>query len=360
MKYALIGCGRISANHIKAARTNNLDIVAICDIDPSKFDIALNEASYNKLTHVQRYKNYKQMLSDHPDIELVAIAVESGKHAEIALSCIDAGKHVIIEKPIALSMADANEIIDRSCKKNVKVAVCHQNRFNTAVLKTRSALEAGRFGKISHGSISIRWNRNEKYYKQASWRGTWDRDGGCMMNQCIHGIDLLRWMMEKEAHAISVCAQTRQRLHDYLESEDLGVAIVSFSDGSVGLIEGTTNVYPESLEETFYLFGENATVKIGGISTNTINVWNFADESKGNKKSSNLKEKIPNYYGNGHIALYADMIDAIKQDRTPFIDAVAGRNALEIVLAIYKSQKTGLPVHLPLDDFASIDMKKIL
>lgn len=356
VKYALIGCGRIAVNHVKAVKNNDLDFVAMCDIDDSKFDIMLEKADVGTFPDTQRYTDYKQMLADHPEIELVAIATESGNHAEIALDCIEAGKNLIIEKPIAMSIEDAEKIIQRAQEKGVKVSACHQNRFNNAVQKTREAIEGGRFGDMSHGSIHVRWNRNKGYYDQAPWRGTWAQDGGCLMNQCIHGIDLLRWMMGGDV--VSVYAQTRQRFHDYLEAEDVGVAVLTFADGSVATVEGTTNVFPKNLEETLYLFGENGTVKIGGTSTNNIDVWDFADSQPGDADARGLQEQTSNVYGNGHTALYADVIDAISNDRAPYVDAKAGRDALEIVLAIYKSQKTGLPVELPLTNFASTDMNE--
>lgn len=247
------------------------------------------------------------------------------------------------------------KIISLSEKKGVKVSACHQNRFNVAIQKLRKAVEAGRFGKLSHGSIHVRWNRDHGYYDQASWRGTWEQDGGALMNQCIHGIDLLRWMMGDEIDEIY--GATRQQFHDYLEAEDVGMAVVKFKNGAIGTIEGTTNVYPKNLEETLYIFGENGTVKIGGTSTNNIDVWDFADETEEDGKNKGLKEETSNVYGNGHTSLFADVIDAIQSDRAPYVDAVAGRNALETVLSIYKSQKTGKSVKLPLTDFASIDMK---
>lgn len=354
MKYALIGCGRIAANHVKAVAANGLEFVAMCDIDVSKFAPLLEKADCGLFSEVQRYTDYHLMLEEHPEVELVAVATESGSHARISLDCIDAGKNIIVEKPMAMSIADADEIVRRAQEKGVKVSACHQNRFNVAVQKMRGALEAGRFGELSHGSIHVRWNRNKGYYDQAPWRGTWGQDGGCLMNQCIHGIDLLRWMMGKP---IRVYAQTRQRFHGYLEAEDLGAAVVSFESGAIGIVEGTVNVYPQNLEETLCLFGETGTVKIGGTSTNNIDVWDFADETEEDHELKGLKEQTSNVYGNGHAALYADVIDAIECDRAPYVDAVAGRDALEMVLAIYKSQKTGLPVDLPLKEFASMDME---
>lgn len=355
MKYALIGCGRIATNHIKAVIENNLELVAVCDTKPEAMESLLLKHGLEKNDSIERYTNHLDLLKAHPDLELVAIATSSGSHAEIAFDVIDAGVNLIIEKPIAMSIEDADKIIRFSKKKGVKVCACHQNRFNLAIQKLRGALETGRFGKLSHGSIHVRWNRNKDYYEQAPWRGTWAEDGGCLMNQCIHGIDLLRWMMGDEV--VSVYGVTRQMQHPYLEAEDVGMAVVQFKNGAVGTIEGTTNVFPKNLEETLYVFGESGTVKIGGTSTNNIDVWDFADEAEGDAANKGMKEATSNVYGNGHISLYADMIEAIKVDRKPYVDAVAGRNALEMVLAIYKSMKTGQPVELPLRGFASEEMR---
>lgn len=354
MKYALIGCGRIATNHVTAAVNNNLEIVAVCDVVPEKMEAILEKHNLADDKSIKRYTDYKKMLEEN-DLELVSIATESGKHAAIALDAIATGVNVIIEKPMAMNMADAEEIIKRAAEKHVKVSACHQNRFNVAIQEVRKAIEGNRFGKLSHASINVRWNRNKGYYDQAPWRGTWEEDGGCLMNQCIHGIDLLRWMMGDEV--VEVYGATRQQFHDYLEAEDVGVAVVKFKNGAIGTIEGTTNVYPQNLEETLYLFGENGTVKIGGKSTNTIDVWDFKDETAEDQKNKGLEEETSNVYGNGHTSLFADVIEAIKEDRAPYVDGVAGRNALEMVLAIYKSQKEGAPVMLPLTDFASTDMR---
>lgn len=353
MNYALIGCGRIAVNHIKAALNNKLNIIAVCDVLPEKMEALLAKYDLQNDASIARYTDYRAMLAEHPELRLVSIATDSGEHAHIALDCIDAGVNLIIEKPIAMSIPDADEIVRRSEMKGVKVAACHQNRFNLAVQKTRKALEAGRFGRLSHGSIHVRWNRGRDYYDQAPWRGKWASDGGCLMNQCIHGIDLLRWMLGDEVD--EVYGVTEQRFHDYLECEDIGMAVVKFKNGAVGTIEGTVNVYPKNLEETLYLFGETGTVKLGGTSTNNIDVWNFADENEADAEAKSLREATSNVYGNGHTALFADMMDAIEHDRKPYVDAAAGRNALEMVLAIYQSAATGKPVKLPLGDVNSTD-----
>lgn len=353
MKYALIGCGRIATNHVKAVLNNGLEFAAVCDVEEIQIMNLLAKHGLENDSSILHYTDYKKMIEEI-QLDLVAIATDSGVHAEIALYCIDHGIHCIIEKPIAMSMQDADEIVRRSEEKGVKVSACHQNRFNVAVQEMRKALEEGRFGKLSHGSVHVRWNRNEGYYKQASWRGKWATDGGALMNQCIHGIDLLRWMLGDDVE--EVYGQTRQQFHHYLEAEDVGMAVIKFKNGVIATIEGTTNVYPQNLEESLYLFGERGTVKLGGTSTNNIDVWQFEDETKADDKNRGLEEVTSNVYGNGHTSLYNDMIDAIQNNRRPYIDAVAGRNALELVLAIYKSQKEGKPVKLPIHSFASIEM----
>ena len=353
MKYALIGCGRISTNHILAALRNELKIISVCDIVPEHMENVLKKHDLENDVSIKRYTDYKKMIQEN-QLDLISIATESGIHAEVALYCIEHSINVIIEKPIAMSLQDADRIISLSKERHVKVSACHQNRFNIAVQEMRKALEAERFGKLSHGSIHVRWNRNKDYYTQAPWRGTWAQDGGALMNQCIHGIDLLRWTFGDDIE--EVYGQTRQQFHDYLEAEDVGMAVVKFKNGAIATVEGTTNVYPQNLEETLYVFGEKGTVKLGGKSVNNIDVWDFADESEEDKIKKGLQEATSNVYGNGHTSLFADVIDAINNDREPYVNAQAGRNALELVLAIYKSQKEGVPVKLPLKDFMSTEM----
>ncbi len=351
LRYAIIGCGRISPNHLMAAKENNLNIVALCDLIPANMADKIVKCGLPNST--KQYTDYKQML-DEEDLDLIAIATESGKHAAIALDCIEKGIHVIIEKPIALSLEDADAIIAAAERKGVQVSACHQNRFNKSIQKIREAVEAGRFGKLFHGTAHIRWNRGPSYYKQAAWRGTWEQDGGALMNQCIHNIDLLRWMMGDEIS--EVFAYTDRLNHDYIEAEDLGIALVKFKNGAYGVIEGTTNVYPANLEETLYIFGEKGTVKAGGQSVNIIEEWLFADQADDPEAvKAEYGENPPNIYGFGHKPLYADMIDAIRNKRKPYVDAKAGRRAIELVLAIYKSAAEGKPVKLPLDSSKTTD-----
>lgn len=344
MKHAIIGCGRISPNHIVASQKTGLELVALCDLIDSAMEDKIKK--FHLPSSVKKYTDYNEMLlNEKPD--LVSISTESGKHAQIALDCIEAGCNLIIEKPIALSLEDADKIIEAGRKKGVKICACHQNRFNGAIQKIREAMEQGRFGKLLYGTAHIRWTRDHEYYDRATWRGTWEQDGGALMNQCIHDIDLLRWMMGDEV--TRVVGMTDRLNHSYIEAEDLGIALVQFKNGAYGIIEGTTNVFPKNLEETLYIFGDKGTVKAGGDAVNLLEEWNFADYiDEPEKVKREFSELPPNVYGFGHSKLYNDVIEAIKNDREPYVNGEAGRNALEMVLAIYKSAATGQPVDFPL------------
>ncbi|MEH7254635.1 Gfo/Idh/MocA family oxidoreductase [Neobacillus niacini] len=349
----MIGCGRISPNHIAAAIENGLEIVGLCDIVVENMKDKLNKFNLPESTPL--YIDYKELLEkEKPD--LIAICTESGKHGQIALDCIEAGSNLIIEKPIALSLEEADEIIQKAKEKNVKVSACHQNRFNKSIQKIREAVEEERFGRLLHGTAHIRWNRGEDYYKHAPWRGTWEQDGGALMNQCIHNIDLLRWMMGDEI--VEVVGMTDNLKHNFIEAEDLGMALIKFSNGSYGIVEGTTNIYPNNLEETLYIFGDKGTVKAGGKSVNIIEEWQFADMlDDPDQVKEKYQENPPSVYGFGHNPLYTDVIDAIKNDREPYVTAEDGRRALELVLAIYKSAAEGTSVKLPLEKCNSLDFK---
>jgi UDP-N-acetyl-2-amino-2-deoxyglucuronate dehydrogenase len=358
---SLIGCGRISFKHIEGFVENAeiIKLTAICD--PIKKRAEEKRSEYqNKFpnANISVYEDYREML-DKQKPDIVTIATESGIHLEIALTCIEAGCHVICEKPMALSVKDADKMIAAAKKKKKKLAVCFQNRFNAPIQRLRTALEAGRFGKILHGTIQIRWNRNEAYYAEAPWRGTWEQDGGTLMNQCTHGIDLLQWMMGE--NAVRVQAQTRRFMRP-IEAEDFGAAIVEFKSGAVGIIEGSADVFPTNINETLSIFGEKGSVVVGGLAVNRIDVWRFADAQvvgDTEEKVLNPNEKDPpTVYGFGHTALFKDFIEAIEANREPIISGEKGKKALEIILAIYKSQKTGKPVDLPCD-FSTLDMKGI-
>ena len=356
---ALIGCGRISASHIDAFVKNSGQMIleAACDTVIERAEQRAGE--YKKQVpgaDVPSYSDYKKMLAEIRP-EIVTIAAESGKHPEIAIECLNAGAHVICEKPMALSTEDADKMTAAAQKTGRKLAVCFQNRFNPPVRQLRAAVEAGRFGRALHGMIQIRWNRGAAYYDEAPWRGTWAMDGGTLMNQCTHGIDLLQWIMGEDA--VRVQAQTRRFLRP-IEAEDFGAAIVEFKSGAVGIIEGSACVYPKNLNETLSVFGEKGSAVIGGLAVNRIETWRFSDADIAGDKEENVlnpgEKDPPTVYGFGHAALFKDFVEAIEANREPEISGASGKKALEIILAIYKSQKTGKAVDLPCD-FSTSEME---
>ena len=359
LKFGIIGCGRISYKHVEALANNNeeAELVATCDI-------ILENAEAKKMEYIEKtgasensvhtYTDYKEML-EKEDIDVVTIATESGYHAEIAIYSMKKGVNALVEKPMALSVEDSNEMIKVAKNNNVKLAVCHQNRFNKPIKKLREAIDDDKFGRIINGTARILWNRNMGYYEQAPWRGTWELDGGTLMNQCIHNIDLLQWMMGGDVER--VYAECDTYLRD-IEAEDFGAIIIRFKSGAIGIVEGTACVYPKNLEETLSIFGETGAVAIGGLAVNELETWRFDGEDEENVKKE-VNVKIDNVYGEGHTPLFKDVIDAINEDRTPLVCGEEGRKAMSIILAAYKSRKTGMPVQFPLTDFKTLDMKGI-
>jgi UDP-N-acetyl-2-amino-2-deoxyglucuronate dehydrogenase len=354
-KYAVIGMSRISIQHVEAAKMNDVELVAVCDLDISRADDILDASTLTdeEKSKVSRYDDFNKML-DKEQVDFVAITTDSGSHGKIALECIEKGKHIIIEKPIALSLKDADLIIKRSEEKGIKLAVSHQNRFNPAVLKLKNSIENGEFGKLFHGCAHIRWNRNEDYFKQASWRGTWKADGGSLLNQCIHNIDILRWVLGSDVD--EVFAYTDRLNHPYIETDDLGLGLLKMKNGAYGFVEGTINVYPKNLEETLFVFGEKGTAKLCGPSVSKVSEWKVLDqdEEKTVNEFSKPRERIN---GLKHSPVYKNFIGALDGVEDIFVDGKAARDAIETVFAIYKSSKEGKPVKLPLKDVSVSDFE---
>lgn len=358
LKFAIVGCGRISYKHVESLENNRADavLVATCDVVEERAE-AKKKEYLDKMKEdlsVKVFSDYKRMLKD-VEIDVVTIATESGYHAEIAIECMKNGKHVIVEKPMALSIEDAEEMIRVAKENKVKLCISHQNRFNKPIQKLREAIEENKFGKLVNGTARILWNRNMGYYQQAPWRGTWAQDGGTLMNQCIHNIDLLQWMLGGEVER--VYAECDTFLRD-IEAEDFGAIIVRFKNGAIGMIEGSACVYPKNLEETLSIFGESGAVVIGGLAVNELKTWRFDGEDEDEVKKE-LRVEIDNVYGEGHTPLFKDVIDAIREDREPLVTGEEGKKAISIILAAYKSRLTGLPVKFPLGEFKSTDMAKI-
>jgi len=325
LKFGIIGCGRISAKHVDAIINNKdeAELIAVYDIVKElAIDRKNQYESKIKNSNVKVYANYDEFLNDK-NIDVVTIASISGYHANQAVDSLNRDKHVLIEKPMALSIEDADRIIRLGKEKNKKVCVSHQNRFIPAVQRLRQAVEEGRFGKLIHGSARTLWARDDNYYRQASWRGTKELDGGTLINQCIHNIDLLQRMMGGEVERIS--SETDTFIRD-IETEDFGAMLIRFKNKAIGVVEGSVCVYPRNLEETLSIFGEKGTVV---IKNGRIETWNFADE----RDYDNAELDETNL---GHTPLYKDFIDAINNNREPLVNGEEGKKAVEIILRAYE------------------------
>ena len=324
LKFALLGCGRISVKHVEALINNRdeAELVGVYDtLEKLARDKKNQYESIVEAANVKVYTDYNELLYDK-NIDIVTIATISGYHAEQAIDCINHHKHVLIEKPMALSIEDADKIIELGKEKNKKVCVSHQNRFIPAVQKLKQAINEGRFGKLVHGTARTLWARDDHYYQQAIWRGTKALDGGTLMNQCIHNIDLLQWLMGGEVERLY--SETDNFIRD-IETEDFGAILMRFKNGAVGIVEGSVCVYPKNLEESLSIFGEKGTVV---IKNGKIETWKFAD----NKDYDHDESDRINL---GHTPLYKDIITAITEDREPLVNGEEGKKAIEIILRSY-------------------------
>lgn len=341
LHFGVIGCGRIAPNHGQAlAELPEAELVAAADI------VSERAVAFTAKFGGQPYPSYRELLR-HADLEAVSICTPSGLHAGIGIAAAEAGKHVLVEKPLALSLRDADTLITACERNGVTLGVVHQNRFNPAIVRLRQALDKGWFGQLNQGSAVIRWHRDQDYYDQAPWRGTLAQDGGCLMNQSIHCIDLLQWMMGpvESVHAFTA---TRMRR---IECEDNAIAALRFQSGALGLIESSVTVFPKNLEETLNIFGATGTAVIGGVAVNRIQTWRFAATPNAEAEVLAAQAADPaSVYGSGHRPLIADFIAAIRGGHESVVSGREGRKALEIILAIYRSKETGEPVSLPLQE----------
>jgi len=339
LKIALVGCGRIAKRHSELLGNNEIKgagLVAVCDINENK------AAAIGHKFNIPYYTDMHKMMQ-HEDIDVVSILTESGNHAKHVIELASYGKHLIVEKPMALTLSDADKMIEACDNNNCRLFVVKQNRFNVPVLKLRSAMEAGRFGKIFLGTVRVRWSRDQNYYDQDTWRGTWSMDGGVLTNQASHHIDLLEWMM---GVPLSVYAKSMTALVD-IETEDTAVVIIKFVNGALGVVEATTAVRPKDLEGSISILGEKGSVEIGGFAVNEMKVWEFTESVPEDENIlANCKMNPPNVYGFGHKAYYEHVVDCINNKKQHLIDGLEGRKSLELISAIYESIETGKEVYL--------------
>lgn len=337
-RLALIGCGRISKNHLDAvAKIDGLEFVAVCD------SVEERARATGEALNVPYFTNVDAMLATVPS-DAVVIATPSGLHPQHGIAAARAGRHVISEKPMAISLASADALVQACDEAGVHLFVVKQNRLNPSIQLLKRAVDRGRFGRIYMANCTVRWTRPQEYYDQAPWRGTWEFDGGAFMNQASHYVDLIQWLV---GPVESVVAKTAT-LARSIEAEDSGVAVLKFRSGALGTIEVTMLTFPKNLEGSIAILGEKGTVKIGGTAVNRVEHWQFADYDDDDKLVDQASTNPPSVYGFGHEAYYRNVLDVLRGRARPDTDGRAGRKSLELILGIYESARTGREVPLPL------------
>ncbi len=335
-RVGLVGCGRIAKRHIQVlAQLQNLDLATVCDIQPDRARAVAEPLS------LPWYDDALEMVQKEK-LDLVSILTDSGLHPQIGCLLAPHVPVVIVEKPMALTLEDADRLIETCERHGTRLFVVKQNRYNPAIVQLRQAVDEGRFGKMVMGTVRIRWNRDQAYYDQDPWRGTWKLDGGVFTNQASHHIDLLQWLL---GPVESVKAYIATRLVD-IEAEDTGVAVIKFKSGALGVVEATTATRPKDLEGSISLLGETGSVVVGGFSVNRMVTWNFADLRPEDEAIQSTITNPPNIYGFGHLPFYQDVLDCLATGRQPMLDGQEGRKSLEIINAIYDSAFNGREVHL--------------
>lgn len=337
-KFALVGCGRIAKRHAEllSGQVADAKLVAVCDVNAEK------ARSFGEQYGVDWYQSMDEMMSlAQPDV--VSVLTPSGMHCDHVLKLAPYGKHIIVEKPMALTLDDADAMIAACDENGSRLFVVKQNRFNVPVVKLREAMEKKRFGKLVMGTVRVRWCRPQEYYDMDAWRGTWALDGGVLTNQASHHVDLLEWMM---GDVESVFAKSTTALVN-IESEDTAIVVVKFRNGALGCIEATTATRPKDLEGSISILGEKGTVEIGGFAVNQMKTWSFADQAD---DDADVMQKYsvnpPNVYGFGHQAYYEHVLDCLQSGKQQLVDGLEGRRSIELISAIYESIETGREVSL--------------
>jgi UDP-N-acetyl-2-amino-2-deoxyglucuronate dehydrogenase len=338
VRIALVGCGRIAQNHIDAiARVEGIALSAVCDT------IEARARAAGEANSVPWYTSYDKMVHE-ASCDAIAICTPSGFHPAHGILAARAGKHVISEKPMAITLSAADELVAACDEAGVNLFVVKQNRLNPAIQALHRAIVKGRFGRIYLANATVRWSRPQEYYDSADWRGTWEFDGGAIMNQASHYVDLMYWLV---GPVESVMAKTAT-LARQIEVEDTGVALLRFRNGALGVLEVTMLTYPRNLEGSITILGEKGTVKVGGTAVNKVEAWQFADQDDDDQAVEAAATNPPSVYGFGHEGYYRNVLAVLRGEARPDTDGRSGRKSLELILGIYESAKTGREVPLPL------------
>jgi len=340
IKFALVGCGRISANHLGAleAHKESCELVAVCDTDPQSLNKMVKE------TGAKGYQYLSEML-EAGGFDAVIITTPSGLHPVQAIECADAGFHVVTEKPMATKYTDGLDMVRASDRAGVKLFVVKQNRRNATIQLLKNAIDSGRFGRIFSVACNVFWTRPQEYYDAAKWRGTWEFDGGAFMNQASHYVDLLDWLVGPVESVQSYTATLARNI----DVEDSGVVALRWRNGALGTMNVSMLTYPKNLEGSITIIGEKGTVRIGGVAVNEIQVWDFADKCEDDEAIKTTNYTTTSVYGFGHPIYYENVIKTLQGKEEAHTDGREGLKSLELLIAIYLSARDGKKISLPLD-----------
>lgn len=331
VRFALLGCGRVSSRHVDALihKSTGCELVAVCDT------VVERARAYARELGVPAFASAPEMYAALP-IDVVDIATPSGFHAEHALEAMERGLNVVVEKPMALRLGDAARMQAEAERRGLTLWVAHQNRYNPALIAARRAVEEGRLGKLVLATIRLRWFREQSYYDQDDWHGTWAMDGGVLSQQAVHHVDALRWI---GGDVVSVEAQCATRLAR-MECEDTVVGTVRFASGALGAIEATTAARPCDLEASLSLLGEHGTIVVGGIAMNRIEQWQFTEPTDEDARiPAEHSIEVPNGYGFGHNDLFTNVARSIRDGAPVSIGAQDGIDTLRLLHAVYASDE---------------------
>jgi UDP-N-acetyl-2-amino-2-deoxyglucuronate dehydrogenase len=340
IRFALVGCGRISKNHIDAIdqHAERAELVGVCDIDPAALARAVER------TGAPSFRSLEALLAG-TDADVVILATPSGLHADQAIAVAQAGRHVMTEKPMATRWRDGKRMVHACDQAGVHLFVVKQNRRNPTLQLLKRAVEKKRFGRIYMVNINVFWSRPQSYYDSASWRGTWEFDGGAFMNQASHYVDLLDWLIGP-VESVQAYTATLER---NIQVEDTGVVSIRWRTGALGSMNVTMLTYPKNLEGSITIIGEKGTVRVGGVAVNRIDHWEFADSDPEDQTTEQASYQTTSVYGFGHPLYYDNVIKSLRGEAVPDTDGREGLHSLEILIATYLSARDGRRVALPLE-----------
>jgi UDP-N-acetyl-2-amino-2-deoxyglucuronate dehydrogenase len=339
LRFALVGCGSIARKHAHALShyLEEAEIAVFVDRNLSRAQ------EFAKKYGAPAFSNVPEMMRIMGDrVDLFSVLTPSGAHCSNVLDLVEYGRPLVVEKPLALRLEDADRMIEACDAHGVKLFVVHQNRYNPPIVKAREALAQGRFGRLVMGTVRLRWMRDQKYYDSEAWRGTWAHDGGVFMNQAVHHIDMLSWFMG-QAETVRSMAATRLVK---IEAEDTGVAIIRYNSGALGVLEATTATRPSDLEGSISILGENGSVVIGGFFMNQLQTWNFAAKQPIDDVIFEQYGTNPPEFGHNLGEYLKGVVTSVRTNSAALVDGLEGRKSLELITALYESVENDADVQI--------------